>query len=102
MTSQIIVAGTFRAPPENIDALKPHLEAAVAATRQEDGCLAYCFALDVTEAGLIRVYEQWRDQAALDAHLKASSMAGFMKAAREHGLRDPQFKIFEIAGERKL
>jgi len=62
----LIIAGTVRTPPENLAGLKPHMLAMLAASRAEDGCLTYSYAEDVAEPGLIRVYEVWRDQAALE------------------------------------
>ena len=58
----LIVAGTIRVPPANLDAFRPHMLAMMAATRAEDGCMAYSYAEDVAEPGLIRVFEAWRDQ----------------------------------------
>ncbi|MBV9511131.1 MAG: antibiotic biosynthesis monooxygenase, partial [Caulobacteraceae bacterium] len=66
----LIVAGTFRVPPDQLDAFQPHMAEMLAASRVEPGCLTYAYAEDVAEPGLIRVFEAWIDQAALDAHLK--------------------------------
>ena len=97
----IVVAGTFRIAPERLAALKPHFAEMAAATAREDGCLAYAFAEDLQDPGLLRVFERWRDHAALDAHLKATHVGAFRKAVGAD-LREPSFKIFDIAGERKL
>ena len=43
----ILIAGTVRVPPENIEAFRPHMEAMLAASRAEDGCLTYSYAFDV-------------------------------------------------------
>ena len=66
----LIVAGTFRIPAENLDALRPHMLTVMQKTRAEDGCTAYGYAEDVTEPGLIHVEEAWRDRPALDAHFE--------------------------------
>ena len=50
----LIIAGTVRVPPENLDALQAAHEGDAAASRAEDGCLAYSYAEDVAEPGLIR------------------------------------------------
>ena len=70
----LIVAGTVRVPAENLEGLRPHMLAMMAASRAEDGCAAYGYAEDVAEPGLIHVFEVWRDQAALDAHFKTAHM----------------------------
>ena len=51
-----------------------------AATLKEPGCIDYCFAVDITNATRIRVFEVWQDQAALDAHMKSAHMIAFMAA----------------------
>ena len=56
----LIVAGTVRVPPENIDRFRPHMKAMMQASRAEDGCMAYGYAEDVAEPGLIHVFEHWR------------------------------------------
>jgi len=98
----IIIAGTVRAPPENLDALRPHQLAMLAASRAEDGCLTYSYGLDVAEPGLIRVFEVWRDQAAIDAHFKAPHMAVWRAACAELGVHDRRLSTYEVAAERAL
>lgn len=50
------------------------------ATRTEDGCLDYEFALDEKDTGTVLVYERWRDQAALETHLAAPATAELLGA----------------------
>jgi quinol monooxygenase YgiN len=82
--------------------MKPHLEAVVAATRKEAGCLVYAYAIDVEDPGLIRVFEQWRDQACLDAHFQTDHMRAWQTVRAAHGFHDRRIKVFEIAGEREI
>jgi quinol monooxygenase YgiN len=98
----IIIAGTVRVPPENLAALQPHQLAMLAASRAEDGCLTYSYGEDVGEPGLIRVFEVWRDQAAVDAHLKAPHMAPWRAACAEHGVSDRRLSLYQVAAERAL
>ena len=98
----IIIAGTVRVPPEKLAALKPHQLAMLAASRAEDGCLTYSYGVDVAEPGLIRVFEVWRDQAAIDAHFKAPHMALWRAACAEHGVSDRKLFAYETASERAL
>ncbi len=98
----IIIAGTVRAPPENLAALRPHQLAMLAASRAEDGCLTYSYGEDVAEPGLIRVFEVWRDQAAIDAHFQAPHMAVWRAACAEHGVSDRKLFAYETASERPL
>jgi quinol monooxygenase YgiN len=98
----IVVAGTFRIPPENLDALKPHLLAVIEATRREDGCAVYSYGLDVQDQGLVRVFELWRDQACLDAHFVTPHMKAWQAARTELGFHDRKITIYEVAGSREI
>lgn len=98
----ILIAGTVRVPPENLDAFRPHMEAMLTASRAEDGCLTYSYAVDVQDPGLIRVFEAWRDQAAIDAHLKAPHMATWRAAWPPLGVSDRRLSLYEVASERPL
>lgn len=98
----LIIAGTVRVPPENIARFRPHMLAMLAASRAEDGCIEYAYAEDVAEPGLIRVFEAWRDQAAIDAHFKAPHMAVWRAANAELGVFDRQLSLYEVASVRAL
>jgi quinol monooxygenase YgiN len=98
----LIIAGTVRAPPDSLTGLRPHMLAMLAASRAEDGCLTYSYGEDVAEPGLIRVFEAWRDQAAIDAHFKAPHMAAWRAACAEHGVSDRKLFAYETASERPL
>ena len=98
----VIIAGTVRVPPENLARFKPHMERMLAASRAEDGCLTYSYAVDVLEPGLVRVFEAWRDQAALDAHLQAPHMGEWRAAWPQFGVGDRRLSLYEVAAERSL
>lgn len=98
----IIIAGTVRVPPDALAALRPHQLAMLAASRAEDGCITYSYGEDVAEPGLIRVFEVWRDQAAIEAHFKAPHMAAWRAACAEHGVADRRLSLYEVAAERAI
>ena len=49
----------------------------VRASRAEDGCIDYSFASDLADPDTLVLFEQWRDQQALDAHGKSAHMEQF-------------------------
>lgn len=98
----IVIAGTVRVPPENLERFRPHMEAMLAASRAEDGCRTYSYAVDLQDPGLIRVFEAWRDQASIDAHFRAAHMADWRAVWPEFGVTDRQLKIYDVAAERAL
>ena len=98
----LIVAGTVRVPPGNVDRFRPHMATMMAASRAEEGCLAYGYAEDVIEPGLIHVFEAWRDQAALDAHFTTAHMAEWRAAWPSFGVSERRLIAYEVAAEHEL
>jgi quinol monooxygenase YgiN len=98
----LIVAGTVRVPPANVDAFRPHMIAMMTASQAEDGCYAYGYAEDVGEPGLMHIFESWRDQAALDAHFQTPHMAAWRAAWPQFGVSDRRLKVYEVASQRDL
>lgn len=99
---RVAIAGTYRVPVENLERLKPHLDAVIQASRDEDGCEVYSHAYDAAEPGLIRVFEIWRDPAAFDAHGRAAHVATWRAAWPELGLTDRALVLYDLAAERPL
>jgi quinol monooxygenase YgiN len=97
-----VIAGTFRLPPERLAGFRPHMTAMLSASRAEDGCLEYSYAEDVAEPGLIRVFEAWRDQAALDAHFQTPHMAAWRATWPSFGVSDRRLIAYEVASHRQL
>jgi quinol monooxygenase YgiN len=100
--TKVIVAGTVRAPAENVGALRPAMVEMMTATRAEDGCEAYAYAEDVGDPGLIHIFEVWRDQAALEAHFRTEHMARWRAAWPGFGVSDRRLNAYEVAAERSL
>ena len=99
---KVIVAGTVRVPPGNIERLRPHMHAMLAASRAEDGCETYSYGFDAKDEGLVRVFEIWRDQAAIEAHFKAPLMGPWRAAGAELGVFERKLSLYEVASERAL
>lgn len=91
----IIVMGTFRIPAANLAAALPLAEKVVTATRAEDGCIAYSYAQDLFDPGLIHVSEKWRDREALAAHFKAAHMQAWIAERASLDLSDRDIRVFE-------
>lgn len=58
-----------------VDVVVPAMENMIAASRAEEGCIAYAYAMDVLDKGLVRVSETWRDREALEAHFRTAHIA---------------------------
>jgi quinol monooxygenase YgiN len=98
----IAVIGSMRFPPENMETVRPYLRQLVAATRANDGCIAYDVGEDIFEPGLLRFSEVWPDQASLDAHLVAPQIAPWREICQANGLSDRDFLAYDADGARPL
>ena len=92
----IIVAGTFRVPEDRIEALMPLARATLAASRDEEGCIAYSYAFDVEDRGLVRVFEQWKSRADLDRHFKQPHMGPWRAKLAEIGTSSRDLMAYEV------
>jgi len=76
----LIVLGTAKLGKGALEDGRAALEAMVAASRAEEGCIDYAYSLDVSDPSILRITEQWIDDAALAAHFQTPHMAAFQQA----------------------
>src|SRR5262249_32762138 len=98
----ILVAGTIKYQPGAIAKLKPAMQKMVAATRKEDGCINYDFAVDITEPDTLILFERWRDRPAIEAHFQTSHMAEWRKAGEAAGPAERNISLWTVDDGRKL
>jgi quinol monooxygenase YgiN len=98
----LIIAGTVRIPPENLERFRPHMLAMMAASQAEDGCNEYAYALDIADPGLIRIFESWESRAHLDAHFKTDHMVRWRETWPGFGLSDRTLIAYEVAAQKHL
>jgi quinol monooxygenase YgiN len=98
----IILAGSIRIPAGRRDDARGTLEMMVAATRAEQDCIAYWFAFDVLDDHLIRIFEVWKDEAALAQHRASAHMARFREQAAALGLGGRDMWHYDIAEARRI
>jgi len=94
----LLIIGTIRMPAERLAEARPVMERMISASRAEPGCLAYSYAQDVLDAGLIHVSEAWSDRPALDAHFKSAHIAEWRARWSALGIGERNLVLHE-AGE---
>ena len=91
----LLIIGTYRVPPGNMDAARPAMAAMVAGSRAEAGCLEYSYGEDVLVPGLIHVTERWTDRASLAAHGRAVHMAAWRAVWPGLGIGERDLVLYE-------
>lgn len=91
----LVITGTFRVPPANLDAARPHMAAMIAASRAEAGCLHYSYGEDMLDRGLIHVTEHWASREALTAHGVADHIRVWREIWPELGIGERDLTVFE-------
>lgn len=98
----IVIAGFYRFPLDQIEAVRPAMAKMIELSRAEPGCGHYAFSEDVVEPGLIRVSESWESEDALKAHAASAHMAEWRAASAAHGIHDRTITAYEVTGAQPL
>ena len=93
----LLVIGTFRLPAEMIQDAWPVMQEMIEASMEEEGCLAYSYAHDMLEPGLIRVNETWRDEDALEEHFASEHMEEWRANWERLGIHDRDLFMVEAS-----
>jgi len=92
----LIVVGSATAAPGRRDELVTATREVAAATRTDQGCLAYSFAADVEDEDRILSIEIWADRAALDAHMAHGHTEAFLRVAPGLVAGDPVMSFYDV------
>lgn len=95
----IVIEGTVRMPPANLEAARSVMEQMIRASRAENGCIDYAYSLDVLDPGLVRVTERWESREALAAHFKTAHMATWRSFFPQLGITDRSLRLYEADPE---
>ena len=95
----IVIEGTVRVPPDQIDAARHAMEKMIRASRAEAGCLDYAYSLDLIDPGLVRVTERWENREALAAHFTTPHMADWRAQFATFDITDRSLRLYEAEPE---
>jgi quinol monooxygenase YgiN len=94
----IIVSGATAAPGRR-DELVAAARTVAAATRSDQGCLAYTFSVDLSDPDRILGLEVWADQRALDAHMSHPHTESFLAAVPDLEAGSPDMSVHEVIAQ---
>jgi quinol monooxygenase YgiN len=93
----VIVIARFRPHPERLDDLFGILKDVQEASRADDGCLHYGYYAEIADPLSLVAVEEWRDQEALDAHLRTPHVARLVAALPEHAAAPPEVIVHQVS-----
>ncbi len=96
----LMVSGTLEIGAGDIDRARQAALVMMAETQKEDGCLVYEFSQVIGSEGRFRIYEEWRDMAALGAHGQSGHMKEFRAALDDLDVMSRDIWLME-AGRKK-
>ncbi len=73
----------IKAKPGMEERMRQDLLGVLAPTRAESGCITFDLLIDTNDPTVFVLYENWKDQAALDAHFQQPYVKQVMKAYEE-------------------
>ena len=97
----VILAGTVRFAVDKLQASRPRMLEMMQLSRAEDGCIEYAYSEDLTDPGLIHVFENWRDEEALHAHHNAPHFLAWRADREALGMSDRNMTAHTVASSRK-
>lgn len=92
----IVVHAAVPVTPERRDEAIDRVEELVEQTRQEPGAIEYRAMVDLEDENVIRFFEQYEDEAALEAHLESDHYLAFAEALPELMDGEPDVTQFEV------
>ena len=98
----LLVIGTVRMPPENLNEARFAMQAMIEASLEEEGCESYAYSEDVLEPGLVHVTEIWRDREALEAHFQTEHLQEWRANWARYGIHDRDLRVIEASVVQQL
>lgn len=96
----IIVTGSVRARPENLDEVLALSLEHVRRSREEPGCLLHTVHQDVEDPLRVVFLEHWEDREKLDVHFAVPASGAFVAAVSALAAEPPVMNIYEAAPAR--
>lgn len=98
----LIVAGYVQLAPGEIEKALPAVRKMVEASRQEEDCIQYSFARDLTDENVVRLFEVWASREALDKHFAMPHMAEFNNTLADIKSEIISIKTYDVSNVEPL
>ena len=100
--ASVLIIGTIRLPVSRMEAARIAMRRMIEASRAEPGCIAYVYAEDVLQPGLVHVIERWVDGAALDRHFASAHIRQWRAEWPSLEIGERRLTAFDVSGSRPV
>jgi quinol monooxygenase YgiN len=92
----IVLHAAFPLDPATREEALEHVETLVEKSQAEEGILEYHAATDVSDPNVVRIFEQYEDEAAFEAHTQTDHYRAFEEALPKHLAGEPEVRQFTV------
>jgi len=96
-----IIAAKFQVKPDKVESFLVAFKPLIAGSRAEPGCISYTLYQDPSDRTAFLVFEQWKSQAAIDAHFATPHFKAFGEKSKDMTVRPADITIYSISSEKK-
>ncbi len=97
-----IITAEIQVKPEHWEAARELAEAHSRTSREEPGCLSHDWFPHPRKGHTVFFFEQWRDQAAIDAHFARPHSARLVSSFRAWARSPLALRILEVGEAREI
>jgi quinol monooxygenase YgiN len=98
----LIALGDVYAQIERREEVRALMRATQVSAREQAGCEYYAFAETLDDPGHFVLVQQWRDEAALDAHYRSQAFADYQAQIGPLLVRTSELTLFEALTSARL
>jgi len=101
VTGKKIIGAKLTIKAEKVDEFALAAKAIIAASRAEPGCISYTLYQDPYERTVFFFFEEWKDQAAIDAHFVMPHFKSFGEKMKDLAAGPAGITIYSCPSEKK-
>lgn len=98
----LVIRATLPLDPDRMDEVTELAADLAEASRAEDGVVDYHVTEDLESPGVVRIFEVYEDEAALDSHSDTDHLAAFQAALPDLLVGHPEIMQYEVTSAEEV
>lgn len=95
----IVISGRMRFDPTHRERALAEIAPVVAATATEDGNVHYRYYADLEDSNVLLLFEEWRDDEALQAHFSQPYVLSFLEKLPTLGMVEASVHRYDVSSK---